>query len=433
MQLTSFAPSPIPQGVADHFWAQAQARRALELRLLELFRSWGYGDVLTPAFEFAETIDARANPELQSEIYRFVDRDGRMLALRADMTIPVARLVATRLHDVPMPQRFCYADSIFRYAELQAGQQREFLQAGIELVGAAEPAADAEVLALTLRAVQAAGIADVRLALGHIGYFHALLDALQLPRQAALALVDAVDRNSDAALSAFLQQTSLPAAQRAVVAGLPQLSGDDHAAILQLAERLCLNATMGAALENLRGVLGALAAHALADCVYLDLTEVHNLGYYTGITFEALTPGLGFALAGGGRYDHLVGSFGDAQPAVGAALTLDRLLLAAGAAGASAAPPAVELLVQPHGARAAMTLVARLRAAGRRVAVELGPSAGAALVEQARRRAIPAVAEWTPGGLQLLPAASAADAPDFASLRAMIETLSADAEVQRGC
>ncbi|MGL4650681.1 MAG: ATP phosphoribosyltransferase regulatory subunit, partial [Caldilineaceae bacterium] len=76
--MSAQAPAPIPQGVADHFWAQARARRTLEARLLALFRSWGYGDVLPPAFEYAETLDARANPELQSEIYRFVDRDGRM-------------------------------------------------------------------------------------------------------------------------------------------------------------------------------------------------------------------------------------------------------------------------------------------------------------------------------------------------------------------
>ncbi len=423
MQRASFAPSPIPQGVADHFWAQAQARRALEQRLLALFRSWGYGDVLTPAFEFAETIDARANPELQSEIYRFVDRDGRMLALRADMTIPVARLVATRLHDVPMPQRFCYADSVFRYAELQAGQQREFLQAGIELVGAAEPASDAEVLALTLRAVQAAGIADVRLAVGHIGYFHALLDELQLPEAAALALFDAVDRNSDAALAAFLQQTSLPDAQRAVVAQLPHLSGDDYAALFALAERLCLNHAMAAALENLRAVLDALRAHAIAELVYLDLTEVHNLGYYTGITFEALTPGLGFALAGGGRYDHLVGTFGAPQPAVGAALTLDRLLLAAGTVNQPPAPLAVELLVQPHGSRAAMAMVEQLRAAGRRVTVEFGGAAGQELLHAARARGIPAVAEWRAGSLALSSTSGTEDAL-LSSLRAEVAALS---------
>jgi ATP phosphoribosyltransferase regulatory subunit len=392
-------PAPIPQGVADHFWEQAAARRALEAELLTIFRSWGYADVLPPAIEYAETLNSRANPELQAEIYRFADRDGRMLALRADMTIPVARLVATRLHDVPMPQRFCYAGSVFRYGETRAGRQREFQQAGIELIGAAQAAADAEVMALTVRAIESAGVQDVTLALGHIGYFHALLDSLALPPDATAHLFDAVDRNSDAALAAFLAQTSLGSEQRNVLAQLPHLSGADQAAILSLAERLCLNDGMSSALANLREVLAALQGHGLEEQIFLDLTEVHNLGYYSGVTFEALTPRLGFALASGGRYDHLVGTFGAPQPAVGAALTLDRLLLAATPAAGPAAPLAPDLLVQTHGVRAAALAIDALRAEGRRVALELEGASGAALVEAARRQGIGAVAEWVEGAL----------------------------------
>ncbi|MFZ1768657.1 MAG: ATP phosphoribosyltransferase regulatory subunit, partial [Caldilinea sp.] len=97
----------VPTGVADYFWGEAYARRRLEATLLGAFRQWGYGDVVTPAFEYADTLSARGNRELQSELCRFLDRDGSMLALRADMTIPVARLVGTRLHDAPTPQRFC--------------------------------------------------------------------------------------------------------------------------------------------------------------------------------------------------------------------------------------------------------------------------------------------------------------------------------------
>jgi ATP phosphoribosyltransferase regulatory subunit len=402
-------PAPIPQGVADHFWGQAASRRALEVELLRLFASWGYGDVLTPAFEYAETLDQRANPELQSELYRFVDRDGRMLALRADMTIPVARLVATRLHDLPMPQRFCYAGSVFRYGETQAGRQREFQQAGIELIGAAQPAADAEVLALTVRAVQAAGVDDVRLAVGHIGFFHALLHELALPAHAAAALFDAVDRNSDAALAAFLEAGALPANRRAAIADLPHLSGDDPDAILAHAERLILNDDMATALANLRAVLEALRAHGISDRVYLDLTEVHNLGYYTGITFEALTPGLGFALAGGGRYDHLVGTFGAPQPAVGAALMVDRLLLASGALSRQPAPHAAQLLAQTHGSRIAMKAIETLRAGGWAVEHVLHASSQEELRTEAARRKIPATLYWNGWDFELEPATGEAE------------------------
>ncbi len=321
-------PAPIPRGVADYFWQQAHIRRFLMTDLIDLFRSWGYLEVMPPAFEYAETLDLRASPALRGELYRFVDRDGSTLALRADMTIPVARLVGTRLHDMPMPQRFSYAGSVFRYGETQAGMQREFRQAGIELIGAGEPAADAEVLALTVRGLEQAGLTDVRLAVGHLGYFDALVGELALPEDAQLALLEAIDRNSDAALAGFLQQTALDGAQRSVVARLPHLSGEATEEILTLAAALCLNDAMRDALANLRAVLDALALHALDRPLYLDFTEIHNLGYYTGLTFEALTPGLGFPVASGGRYDNLVGSFGPPQPAVGSALLIDRILLA---------------------------------------------------------------------------------------------------------
>ena len=395
-------PAPIPRGVADYFWGEAARRRTLEVEILALFRSWAYGDVLPPAFEYVETLDQRANPELQSELYRFVDRDGSALALRADMTIPVARLVATRLHDLPMPQRFCYAGSVFRYADTQAGMQREFWQAGVELIGAADAAADAEVLALTVRAREAAGLPDVRIALGHLGFFHALLEALNLPPRAQAALLAAVDRNSEAALIEFLQATDLPADARAAVAGLPHLSGDDSRALLARADALCLNEAMAAALANLRAILRALHGHALDPRVYVDLTEIHNLGYYTGMTFEALSPRLGFALASGGRYDHLVGSFGAPQPAVGAALILDRLLLAQRTATAPPRPLAPHLLVSTQGDPQAHAAVEALRRAGLVVAVDLADRSAQPLYDYAQTIGATTALTWSNGAFQRL-------------------------------
>jgi ATP phosphoribosyltransferase regulatory subunit len=393
-------PAPIPRGVADYFWGEAARRRTLEADLLALFRAWGYGDVLPPAFEYVETLAQRANPELQAELYRFVDRDGSALALRADMTIPVARLVATRLHDLPMPQRFCYAGSVFRYADTQAGMQREFWQAGVELIGAADPAADAEVLALTVRALEAAGLAKVQLAVGHLGYFHGLLEALALPQHAQEALLVAVDRNSEAALIDFLRTTNLSDVARTAVAGVPTLSGDDPRALLERADKLCLNDAMSSALDNLRAILRALHGHALDERVHVDLTEIHNLGYYTGMTFEALSPRLGFALASGGRYDHLVGTFGAPQPAVGAALILDRLLLALRPEATPARPLAPQVLAATQGDPAAHAAVEVLRSAGLTVAVDLANRSAQPLADYAQKVGARVTLCWSNGAFQ---------------------------------
>ncbi len=396
-------PATIPHGVADHFWTAAADRRQLGDDLLALFRGWGYGDVMLPAFEYVDTLERRSNEAFRSELYRFMDRDGSTLALRADMTIAVARLVATRLHDVPLPQRFCYVDSVFRYTKEQGGRQREFFQAGVELVGSPSPAADAEVLAIAAHAMTVARLPSTRIAVGHLGYFHGLLDALQLSAEGQSTLISAIDRNTDAELTAFLQQTSLEANARATVSAIPHLTGGNPQQLLERARSHALNQAMVNAVDNLQSILDALAAHHLPNPLILDLTEIHNLGYYTGITFEVLAPGLGFAVASGGRYDNLVGTFGAPQPAVGAAFVLDRLLSARRTDSGFTAPQPVvaDLLLAPDPEGVLLEAAERWRMLGVRIALEVDGRTGDALAAKAQEEAIPAAIEVADGEVVL--------------------------------
>jgi len=404
----------IPHGVADYFWGEAHQRRQLEALLLATFRTWGYGDVLPPLIEYADTLTSRANSELQNVLVRFQDRDGSSVALRADMTIAVARLVGTRLHDWPMPQRFCYAGSVFRHTELQTGRQREFAQAGIELIGAPTPAADAEILALTAKALQRAGVADFRLVVGQMGYFDGLLAALGLTPAQQSHLQHAIDLNSEASLADFLRTTSLTPAQRRTVETLPHLSGAGMEALLAQADELCLNATMGAAVENLAAICTALARYGVLATLYLDLTEIHNLGYYTGITFEVLSPRLGFPVATGGRYDHLLGSFGKPQAAVGAAFTLDRILLALrnpALPSPPLRPPAPDLLVISQNSAECLAIVDGWRTQGYRVVVDADAHSIDELGELAGQFGCKRAVAWTGHGFALYAADSRADQP----------------------
>ena len=398
----SEAQAQIPRGVADYFWDEAFARRHLENTLLELFRTWGYQDVIPPMFEYADTFARRSSRKLQAELYHFLDRDGSTLVLRADMTIPVARLVGVRLHDRPMPQRFCYAGSVFRHAETQAGRQREFTQAGFELIGAAAPAADAEVIALTVAAMRAAGLQDIRLVLGQLQYFHGLLQDLQLTPEQTVHLQRAIDRNSEAELADFLRNTPLRTQQRHTIEQLPMLSGPNASAIIAHADRLSLNFTMHKALANLRDIYRVLEAYGIAEQVYLDLTEIKSLGYYTGISFEALVPGFGFAMGSGGRYDNLIGTFGAPQPAVGVALGIDRLLTAQrAAAGDQALSATPHLLVAPHNSADALTLVSAWRRTGLRVVISVDETVGTELWHAAQRSGISLAASWTGQGFDV--------------------------------
>ena len=397
----------IPRGVADYFWEDAAERRQLEVQLLQAFRLWGYTDLIPPTIEYADTLKARANADLQTKIYSFLDHDGKTLALRPDMTISAARLVGTRLHDAPMPQRFCYVGAVFRHAEPQAGQQREYWQAGVELIGANSPEADAEVLALTAKAFQTGGVSNFYLVVGQMHFFFGLLAELQLTPQHQAQLLQAIDRKSEPELDEFLQNAPLASTARRAVERLLELHGANPLRVLEQARTLALNSAMHESLDNLEAIYQVLDAYGVADRIHLDLTEIRDLGYYTGITFQAFTPELGFAIAGGGRYDNLIGTFGAPKPAVGVAVGIDRLLLARRlqqhVETAADAPPRV--LVAANHNPACYQIIQAWRAQGAVVIIDVNGNSqertGAEFVEAARAQHAKLALSWTGNGFDV--------------------------------
>ena len=366
-------PPAIPRGVADYFGAAAVARRRAEASLRELGRRWAYVEVIPPTFEYAETLASEAGAQLAEELYRFIDRDGSALALRPDLTIPTARLAGSKLFDQPLPLRFFYSGPAFRYEEPRAGRQREFWQAGIELIGAGSADADAEVLAFAVQGLAALELPEFSFTLGHLGYFHGLIEHLQLPPTAVQTLHSALDRKSRDDLAAFVADLHLPDGDRAAVLGLLDLAGPQGAGVLGRALALTRNSTMTAAIDRLRSVESRLEHYGVKTHFAVDLADVRGMDYYTGITFKAYTPQIGFAVVNGGRYDNLIGHFGPAQPAVGCAFYLDRILLARTRQAGPPAEPAPDLLVYPCACGDYVRLAAEARAAGLVVALALGP------------------------------------------------------------
>lgn len=360
---------PLPQGVVDLVYADAASKRDLETALRGCFRAWSYDELIPPTFEYADTLASEAGTQLAEEMYRFTDRDGRTLALRPDLTIPAARVVATRLHDQPMPLRLFYVGSVFRYEAPQAGRQREFTQAGVELIGAGTPEADAEVLALTVEALAAAGLRQFQLALGQMAFFRGLLAELDAPAAVLAALQSAIDRKNPADLADALHQaTASPPLRRAFTA-LPQLNGGPQ--VLHQGRAICANPAMHAALDWLEALHDLLAAYGVSDHITFDLGETRGMAYYTGITFKGYTPGLGFSICSGGRYDDLVGHFGRPQPAVGCALWVDRILLARQRQGWQPASLAPHLVWAAGACPACVGVLLDLRRRGLRVELDV--------------------------------------------------------------
>jgi ATP phosphoribosyltransferase regulatory subunit len=310
---------PIPSGTRDVLPDEMRELRAITGRALEVFQAAGYGEVSTPALEYEETL-ARGDVRGAPPAYRLFDEHGRVLVLRSDMTVPIARLVATRFATAEPPLRLCYLAHAYRGVRPQRGQPREFLQAGIELIGAPAPEGTAEALTLLCDVLDAVGLADYRIGFGDVSLYQALLDGYGVAEARRERLLHELVTRDFVGLEREVRALGLDAHAADLLARVPQLRGGPEV----LAE---LDGAAGEAAEGLRGV-HALLPPRVARRLIFDLGLVRSLGYYTGAIFQVYDPALGVPLGGGGRYDDLLGRFGRPLPAVGFALNAERLHIA---------------------------------------------------------------------------------------------------------
>jgi ATP phosphoribosyltransferase regulatory subunit len=309
---------PIPSGTRDVLPDEMRELRAITDALRAHFERAGYGEVSTPAIEYEEVL-GRGGFGLQAG-YRVIDDHGAVLALRTDMTVPIARLVATRYPTADPALRFWYLAHAYRAVRPHRGQMREFLQAGIELVGSPAPEGTAEALTVMCGALEAAGLDTYRVGLGDASLYPALLAAFDVPTEARARLLGALAERNFVALEHEVERLALPAEATEQLLGVPQLRGGPD--VLEVPAGPVADAVAG-----LRQVL-ALLEPGVAERVIFDLGLARGLGYYTGAVFDVYDPALGVAIGGGGRYDDLLGRFGRPLPAVGFALGVDRLHIA---------------------------------------------------------------------------------------------------------
>jgi ATP phosphoribosyltransferase regulatory subunit len=362
----------LPKGAKLYLPDEAARKRTVEERLLGVFRKWGYREIVTPAYEYFDVLAQGTDRDLQERMFKMVDREsGRLLALRADITPQIARIVATRLRDEPKPLRLAYVTSVFRYDEPHVGRYREFYQAGVELVGLPNPEGDAEMIAMTVEGLRALGLGDFQIDVGQADFFRGILEDLGADEPTARGLRSALGRKDVSALERLVADLGAPAAVTELLLALPGLYGRGD--VLERAERLVKNPRSEAALGNLAEVYRLLRVYGLADSVLLDLGEVRGFDYYSGVHFEAYVSGLGAPLAGGGRYDQMLGRFGYDCPATGFAFEVGRALLAMDSQGVAVPQPGPDFFIidfTPEKTRA-LGLARRFRDLGAAVARDI--------------------------------------------------------------
>jgi ATP phosphoribosyltransferase regulatory subunit len=298
--------------------------RRLQAGLAEAFERFGYGEVATPTIEYHDVL-ARGDASGAPAAHRFFDEAGELLAMRSDMTIPIARLVATRFAGARPPFRFSYIGNAYRAVRPQRGQMREFTQAGVELIGAEAPEGTAEVVEVLSAALDAAGLTRAVIGLGDADLYRQLLDELGVADDRRRRILEVFAAHDLVGLEAEVGELEIEAGERETLLRLPSLRGGPE--VLDRAHELGGRAVERAT-HRLASTYRALVGRGVAERISLDLGLLRDLGYYTGAILEVYDPALGHILGGGGRYDSLAGRFGRDLPAAGFSLYLERLHVA---------------------------------------------------------------------------------------------------------
>jgi ATP phosphoribosyltransferase regulatory subunit len=308
---------PLPPGTRDVLPDEMHELRTVTLRMSDVFEGAGYREVSTPSIEYEDVL-RRGDASAAGAGFRLFDDSGQVLALRSDATIPIARMVANHFEAASGELRFSYFERAYRAVRAGSTQSREFLQGGVELIGAPGAAGDAEVIQVVVAALEAAGLRRHRIGLGDAMLYRTLLAATDVPEPDCEALLDCLARRDLVSLEARVDALGVGDSARALLVELPTLRGG-----AEVLDRV--DGSLAAAVENLRALHELLAARGIAERVIFDLGMLRELGYYTGTIFEVYDPAVAFALGGGGRYDELLGQFGSARPACGAALDVTRV------------------------------------------------------------------------------------------------------------
>ncbi|MCS7459245.1 ATP phosphoribosyltransferase regulatory subunit [Paenibacillus doosanensis] len=313
-----------PTGVKDYLPEAAAKLRAIETKVLQCMEGWGYREIITPTLEFYDTVGVASSTE-DRKLFKLLDRNGTTLVMRSDVTAPIARVVSSLLKEQPFPIRLSYRANVFRAFEAEAGRDAEFFQTGLELVGDASSESDAEVIALAIASLQAAGVEKFKIALGHVGFLTGLFnETLQERAEAQQALKECLLNRDHVGYRDTIKSLGLSEEVERELSGILRLRGGQE--ICAQAREVARDPLAQQSIAHLCEVWDVLEAYGVSEHVLIDLTMIGDFSYYTGMTFEGYAADLGFPVCSGGRYDNLLTQFGRPAPATGFALKTNRIL-----------------------------------------------------------------------------------------------------------
>ncbi|MDE6614481.1 MAG: ATP phosphoribosyltransferase regulatory subunit [Clostridia bacterium] len=308
----------LPSGIQDHLPIDCYSRRVVENKLLDCFKYYGYSEIQTPVLERYELFDSGVGKVELNKLFKVTDVDGDLLVLRPDITMPISRIVCTKLSEGS--QRLCYLGKSFSALETE-GKLREFTQAGVEIMGTHGDDVDIEIVMLAIKSLIAVGLEDFQIELGHVGFFKGLLNAFNVGDDDRDVLINSIESKNGIKL--YNLSHDMDKLLPDTLAKLPMLFGGVE--VLDVAQKMCLNDEMKHAVHNLKAVYDGIKKLGYDKYVCFDMSSVGKMKYYSGMVMRGINKNLGRPMLSGGRYDGLCDSFGKHVPAVGFAIGIGYL------------------------------------------------------------------------------------------------------------
>lgn len=311
----------LPQGMKDTILKECEKKKKLQSILEHIFESFGYEEIITPTIEYYDTYENAFKNIQSTDMYKFLDENGKILTLRTDMTVPIARVCATKFKESKPPFRYRYTSNVFKVRQKFAGKRSEVTDCGIELVGL-DSKSDVQVLCCALEVMK--NFKNYTLEIGNVQFFQAACKVLRLHQNEMNTLADLIDKKSMVDLKDYLNSLYLSEKIVDFFIHLPFLCGDLH--VLDEAYAYCFDDSLKEVLCLMKECLKSLQELGYTENITIDLGKVAHLDYYTGIIFEGYVSGVGTSVLSGGRYDCLLKKFGQDLPACGFSVKLDPLI-----------------------------------------------------------------------------------------------------------
>ena len=315
-----------PEGVRDIYNGECSQKRKVQERIHRVFHQYGYEDIETPTFEYFEVFSREVGTIPSRELYKFFDREGNTLVLRPDFTPSVSRACATYFSPDQEPVSLCYTGNTFINNSSYRGRLKETTQMGVERIGDESADADAELLAMTVECLLAAGLTEFQISVGQVDYFRSLLEQARMSPEDEEQLRSLVSMKNYFGVEELVERLGIDQKVGNALAQLPRMFGSSD--VLEKAKALTQEPKALQAVARLEEIYQILKIYGYEKYISFDFAMVSKYHYYTGIIFQAYTYGTGEPLVKGGRYNDLLRHFGKAAPSIGFAIVVDSLLTA---------------------------------------------------------------------------------------------------------